>query len=164
VFIEFLKRLLSGATQKIFLIVDRDPAHRAKKTKAFVKSLGGALQLFFLPPYPPDLNPDELMWNHCAAYPRKLGWQIHCAACRIRHENGILCEPIQCLHEQLPEVTTRNSRGYRRSTFPFGPVIIYPGSSSAAHAKKSVSARRGDERDFLAHKTTLFGLLSSAAQ
>lgn len=64
VFIEFLKRLLSGATQKIFLIVDRGPAHRAKKTKAFVESLGGALQLFFLPPYSPDLNPDELVWNH----------------------------------------------------------------------------------------------------
>jgi transposase len=64
VFIEFLKRLLSGATQKIFLIVDRGPAHRAKKTKAFVESLGGALRLFFLPPYSPDLNPDELVWNH----------------------------------------------------------------------------------------------------
>jgi len=64
VFIEFLKRLLSGATQKIFLIVDRGPAHRAKKTKAFVESLCGALRLFFLPPYSPDLNPDELVWNH----------------------------------------------------------------------------------------------------
>ena len=64
VFIEFLKRLLSGATQKIFLIVDRGPAHRAKKTKAFVESLGGALRLFFLPPYSPDLNPDELVWSH----------------------------------------------------------------------------------------------------
>ena len=63
VFIEFLKRLLSGATQKIFLIVDRGPAHRAKKTKAFVESLGGALRLFFLPPYSPDLNPDELVWS-----------------------------------------------------------------------------------------------------
>ena len=64
VFIEFLKRLLIGVTQKIFLIVDRGPAHRAKKTKAFVGSLGGALRLFFLPPYSPDLNPDELVWNH----------------------------------------------------------------------------------------------------
>jgi transposase len=64
VFIDFLKRLLSGATQKIFLIVDRGPAHRAKKTKAFVESLGGALRLFFLPPYSPDPNPDELVWNH----------------------------------------------------------------------------------------------------
>ena len=51
--IEFLKRLLSGATQKIFLIVDRGPAHRANKTRAFVESLGGALRLFFLPPYSP---------------------------------------------------------------------------------------------------------------
>ena len=64
VFIEFLKRLLSGATQKIFLIVDRGPAHRANKTRAFVESLGGALRLFFLPPYSPDLNPDKLVWNH----------------------------------------------------------------------------------------------------
>jgi hypothetical protein len=32
VFIEFLKRLLVGETRKIFLIVDRDPAHREKKT------------------------------------------------------------------------------------------------------------------------------------
>src|SRR5271169_6539799 len=33
VFIEFLKRLMVGATHPIFLIVDRGPAHRAKKTK-----------------------------------------------------------------------------------------------------------------------------------
>ena len=37
VFIEFLKRLLVGATRPIFLIVDRGPAHRAKKTQAFVE-------------------------------------------------------------------------------------------------------------------------------
>jgi transposase len=64
VFIEFLKRLLVGATRKVFLIVDRGPAHRAKKTKDFVQSLGGTLILFYLPPYSPDLNPDELVWNH----------------------------------------------------------------------------------------------------
>lgn len=64
VFIEFLKRLMVGETRKIFLIVDRGPAHRAKKTKAFVESLGGKLRLFFLPPYSPDRNPDELVWKH----------------------------------------------------------------------------------------------------
>jgi transposase len=37
-FIEFLKRPLIGAKRSIFLIVDRGPAHRAKKTKAFVES------------------------------------------------------------------------------------------------------------------------------
>ena len=67
VFIEFLKRLLVGAKRKIFLIVDRGPAHRAKKTKAFVETLGGKLMLFFLPPYSPDRNPDELVWKHLKA-------------------------------------------------------------------------------------------------
>ena len=67
VFIDFLKRLLVGATRPIFLIVDRGPAHRAKKTAAFVKTLGGKLKLFFLPPYSPDRNPDELVWKHLKA-------------------------------------------------------------------------------------------------
>jgi len=67
VFIEFLKRLLVGAKHTIFLIVDRGPAHRAKKTTAFVESLGGALRLFYLPPYAPDRNPDELVWKHLKA-------------------------------------------------------------------------------------------------
>ena len=67
VFIEFLKRLIKGAEQKIFLIVDRGPAHRAKKVSVFVESLGGRLRLFFLPPYAPDHNPDELVWKHLKA-------------------------------------------------------------------------------------------------
>ena len=67
VFIEFLKRLMVGATCPIFLIVDRGPAHRAKKAKAFVETLGRKLRLFFLPPYSPDRNPDELVWKHLKA-------------------------------------------------------------------------------------------------
>ena len=41
--------------------------HIAKKTKAFVESLNGALRLFYLPPYSPDRNPDELVWKHLKA-------------------------------------------------------------------------------------------------
>ena len=67
VFIEFLKRLLVGATRRIFLIVDRGPVHRAKKTKAFVDTLGGRLRLFLLPSYSPDRNPDEHVWKHLKA-------------------------------------------------------------------------------------------------
>ncbi len=67
VFIEFLKRLVTGASGPIFLIVDRGPAHVSKKTKAFVKSLGGKLALYYLPPYSPDRNPDELVWKHLKA-------------------------------------------------------------------------------------------------
>lgn len=67
VFIEFLKRLIAGAKRPIFLIVDRGPAHIARKTKAFVESLNGSLRLFYLPPYSPDRNPDELVWKHLKA-------------------------------------------------------------------------------------------------
>lgn len=64
VFIKFLKKLIIGAKKKIFLIVDNGPAHISKKTKAYVESISDKLELFFLPPYSPDLNPDELVWNH----------------------------------------------------------------------------------------------------
>ena len=67
VFIEFLKRLIKGVDRKIFLIVDRGSAHRAKKVGAFVETLAGKLRLFFLPPYAPDKNPDELVWKHLKA-------------------------------------------------------------------------------------------------
>ena len=67
VFIEFLTRLMTGSKNRIFLIVDRGPAHIAKKTKAFVASLGGRLRLFYLPPYSPERNPDELVWKHLKA-------------------------------------------------------------------------------------------------
>jgi transposase len=66
-FIEFLKRLIVGAKHEIFLIVDRGPAHIAKKTRTFVESLKGKLRLFYLPPYSPDRNPDELVWKHLKA-------------------------------------------------------------------------------------------------
>ena len=63
-FIEFLKRLIHNTSRPVFLIVDRHPSHRAKKVLAFVRSTEGRLRLFFLPPYAPDLNPDEHVWNH----------------------------------------------------------------------------------------------------
>jgi transposase len=67
VFIAFLKRMIMGAKRAIFLIVDRGPAHIAKKTKAFVERQNGKLRLFYLPPYSPDRNPDELVWKHLKA-------------------------------------------------------------------------------------------------
>ena len=67
VFLEFLRRLMVGSNTAIFLIVDRGPAHVAKKTKAFVATVGDRLRLFYLPPYSPDRNPDELVWKHLKA-------------------------------------------------------------------------------------------------
>ena len=63
-FCEFLTRLRRGVAQKIFLIVDGHPIHRAKMVKKHMASLDHQVTLFFLPPYSPQLNPDEWVWNH----------------------------------------------------------------------------------------------------
>ena len=63
VFIEFLRRLLVNTETPIFLIVDGHPTHKAKSVKRFVADQEGWLELYFLPPYSPELNPDELVWN-----------------------------------------------------------------------------------------------------
>lgn len=62
-FIEFIKRLLHNAGRMIFLIVDGHPAHKAKVVTRFVESVKDRFRLFFLPPYSPELNPDERVWN-----------------------------------------------------------------------------------------------------
>lgn len=63
-FIVFLKRLMHGHDKPIFLIVDNHPIHKSHKIKSFVESTNGRLYLFYLPPYSPDLNPDEMVWRH----------------------------------------------------------------------------------------------------
>lgn len=62
-FIEFLKRLVCGTKHPVFLVVDGHPTHKALKVDRYVKTTNGRLQLFYLPPYAPELNPDELVWN-----------------------------------------------------------------------------------------------------
>ena len=64
IFREFLKRLMIGATKPVFLIVDGHPIHKAKLIKTFVEAQNGRLKLFYLPPYSPQLNPDEQVWAH----------------------------------------------------------------------------------------------------
>ena len=63
VFIEFLKRLMVNAPGPVFLIVDGHPTHKAKCVRRFIESQQGKLKLFLLPPYSPELNPDEYVWN-----------------------------------------------------------------------------------------------------
>lgn len=62
-FIAFLKRLISTCKGKLFVIADGHPAHKAASVRKFVESMKGQMRLFFLPPYSPELNPDELVWN-----------------------------------------------------------------------------------------------------
>lgn len=63
VFLEFLRRLVRHAKRQIFLIVDRHPVHRAQAVQEWLTLHQEEIRLFHLPPYSPELNPDELL-NH----------------------------------------------------------------------------------------------------
>ena len=62
VFRDFLARLIAGVDRKILLIVDGHPTHKAKLVKEFVDTHKEQIELYFLPPYSPELNPDEQVW------------------------------------------------------------------------------------------------------
>jgi transposase len=63
-YLEFCKMLMADAGRPVFLIMDNSQVHRAKILKAYAEQSNGMLTLFFLPPYSPDLNPDEWVWKN----------------------------------------------------------------------------------------------------
>jgi transposase len=64
VFLEFVRRLLHDEPGPVFLIVDGHPVHRSKTVREFIDRTDGRLRLFLLPPYSPELNPDEWVWKN----------------------------------------------------------------------------------------------------
>lgn len=62
-FVTFLEQLVAGARRKIFLIVDRLPAHMATAVTDWVAQHTERLELFYLPVQAPELNPDEYLNN-----------------------------------------------------------------------------------------------------
>jgi len=61
--IEFMERLVEDSTRKIFLILDNLKVHHGKIVKAWLAEHKYEIEVFFIPPYSPELNPDEYL-NH----------------------------------------------------------------------------------------------------
>ena len=61
VFLDFLKRLIKGAKNKIYLILDNLKVHHSKLVKEWAKKNEDKIALFFLPSYSPERNPDEYL-------------------------------------------------------------------------------------------------------
>lgn len=60
-FISFLKQLIKHRKRKIFLIVDNLRVHHSKLVKAWVVDHQNRIELFYLPSYSPQHNPDEYL-------------------------------------------------------------------------------------------------------
>ena len=58
-FIGFMADLVHDTPSKVFLIVDRLPAHRAVKVHDWLQDNKARIELFYLPAYSPQMNPDE---------------------------------------------------------------------------------------------------------
>ncbi|MDR2198637.1 MAG: transposase [Deltaproteobacteria bacterium] len=62
-FIKFLNTLIRTTNNKIFLILDNLRVQHGKLVQEWLNEHGKEVDIFFLPPYSPELNPDEY-FNH----------------------------------------------------------------------------------------------------
>lgn len=60
-FIKFLQRLIKDTEQKIYLVLDNLRVHHSKIVKEWIAEHQEKIELFFLPSYSPELNPDEYL-------------------------------------------------------------------------------------------------------
>lgn len=61
ILIDFMKRLVKDTGRKVLLIVDNLRVHHAKKVTAWLTEHQQEIELFYLPPYSPEYNPDEYL-------------------------------------------------------------------------------------------------------
>lgn len=96
----FLKHLLHQLDSLLLVIWDGSPIHRGEAVKTFLSG-GGAerVHLERLPPYAPDLNPDECVWNHlknvelanvCSGNFPELHHELSLAILRLRRRTHLI--------------------------------------------------------------------------
>ena len=65
ILIDFMKRLVQDARKdkagKVFLVLDNLKVHHAKLVKAWLEQNKADIEVFYLPSYSPELNPDEML-------------------------------------------------------------------------------------------------------
>jgi transposase len=60
-FLKFLRQLIKNRERKIYLILDNLKVHHSKIVKRWVEKNKRTIELFFLPSYSPEKNPDEYL-------------------------------------------------------------------------------------------------------
>lgn len=96
----FLKQVHRQLGTKLLVIWDGSPIHRSAEVKSFLAEGGTrSIRLEPLPPYAPDLNPDEGVWqllktvemrNLCCADFDHLYRQLYLAIRRLRRKPHLL--------------------------------------------------------------------------
>ena len=61
--LDFMRRLIAGSPRKVFFVLDNLRVHHGKIVAAWLEKHKDRIEVFFLPPYSPEINPDEYL-NH----------------------------------------------------------------------------------------------------
>lgn len=94
--LDFLRRLIAESDRKVFLILDNLRVHHGKIVAAWVLKHKDEIELFFLPPYAPESNPDEYLNHalkldvHAGDLPRTvkdIKHKIHSFMRRLQHKS-----------------------------------------------------------------------------
>jgi transposase len=86
------KFLLPTLNKGDIVILDNLSAHKNKDIRQLIESVGA--ELWYLPPYSPDLNPIEKMWSKVRAILRKL---------KARTEQDLILAIAQALERVTPQ-------------------------------------------------------------
>ncbi|SFU47218.1 Winged helix-turn helix [Nitrosospira multiformis] len=133
--IEFLKALIKDASRKVFLILDNLRVHHSKPVKAWLAENREMIDVFYLPSYSPELNPEE-----------RLNADLkHAIGAKVPAEPGP--------NRMLPPMTTRScwktilnaSNPISRTPASSMPLntICSPGQIRCGAPRRSISAFRG---------------------
>lgn len=98
-FCEFLDRLMYNEDGHVFLIVDGHPTHKSKLVRRHLEKYEGRLRLYFLPPYSPELNPDEYVWGWVKTH--RLGRQVYSSKLEMR---GLVTGALRSLQRQADTI------------------------------------------------------------
>jgi transposase len=91
-FLVFLGRLLRSTTGKVFLMVDRLRAHMTPGVQEWVARHRERIEVFYLPRYAPELNPDEYLNNDLKGQVNEAG---------LPHDKGEVRSRIQDFMRRL---------------------------------------------------------------
>src|SRR3954465_3838683 len=126
IFLNFLQRLIREATRKLFVIVDNLPVHRAHRVTTWVQDHADRIELFYLPSYAPEHNPDEFLNNdlkQAMARNRTPRDKAALKAGRTSYMRGLQRRPAK-LRTFFQAPTVRYAASYHNTTYlPLGLVI-----------------------------------------
>lgn len=114
VLIKFLSRLVRDSERKIFLILDNLKVHHSKMITAWLVENKEKIEIFYLPPYAPERNPDEYLNGDLKQY-------IH-SGLPARSQK----ELVRKTHSFMK---TKQHRKYHVSNYFNHPLIAYAASS-----------------------------------